>query len=51
MATKKPAPMTKARAAKIQGSTAKRNGGQTPKGGFAPRAQRAADKNGAKAEG
>lgn len=51
MAKKKPTPMTKARAAQIQGSTAKRNGGHTPKGGFAPRAQRAADRNGSNDKG
>lgn len=51
MATKKPTPMTKARATKIQSNTAKRNGGHTPKGGFGPRAQRAAARNGSKDNG
>ena len=38
-------PMTKSAAARIQSATAKSNGGVTPKGHFAGRAQRAATKN------
>jgi hypothetical protein len=38
-------PMTKEAAARIQSRTAKANNGQTPKGSFGARAQRAADKN------
>ncbi|MEM9758074.1 MAG: hypothetical protein AAF933_02515 [Pseudomonadota bacterium] len=34
--------MTKADAARIQSATAKKHGGQTPKGSFAARAQRTA---------
>ncbi|MBE1275502.1 hypothetical protein [Enterovibrio baiacu] len=37
-------PMTPEAAARIQGAEAKQNGGKVNKGGFAPRAQRAADK-------
>lgn len=37
--------MTKAAAQRIQSSTAKANGGQTPKNSFAARAQKAAAKN------
>ena len=38
-------PMTKSSAARIQSNAAKSNGGATPKGHFAGRAQRAATKN------
>ena len=38
-------PMTPAAAARIQSSVATQNGGQVPKGGFAPRAQSAAQTN------
>ena len=38
-------PMTPAAAARIQSSTAKTNGGQTPKDSFAARAQSSASKN------
>lgn len=38
-------PMTKEAAARIQSSEAKEHGGGVPKGGFASRAQRAAEKN------
>ncbi len=43
--TKSKTPMTPEAAARIQGHTAKQNGGQVPKGAFAGRAQRAAAKN------
>jgi len=39
-------PMTSKAAARIQSATAKSNGGKTPKGSFASRAQRAAAKKG-----
>lgn len=39
--------MTTGSAARIQGASARANGGQTPKGGFAARAQKAAAKNSA----
>lgn len=39
------APMTKAAASRIQSATAKANGGRTPKGSFAAKAQSAAAKN------
>jgi hypothetical protein len=42
---KTPTQMTPTSAARIQGAEAKVNGGQVAKGGFAARAQRAADKN------
>ena len=38
-------PMTPMDAARIQSSTARRNGGMTPAGSFASRAQRAASHN------
>lgn len=38
-------PMTPAAAARIQSSTAKAHGGQTPKDSFAARAQSSASKN------
>jgi Seed maturation protein. len=38
-------PMTPAAAARIQSSTTKTNGGQTPKDSFAARAQSSASKN------
>ena len=37
--------MTKEDAARIQGAEARKNGGKVSKNGFAPRAQRAAEKN------
>lgn len=40
------APMTKAAASRIQASSSKANGGTTPKGSFAARAQSAAAKPG-----
>ena len=40
--------MNKAAASRIQSSTAKSNGGQTPKGSFAAKAQSAAAKNSSK---
>ena len=40
--------MNKAAASRIQSTTAKSNGGQTPKGSFAARAQTAAAKNSSK---
>lgn len=39
------APMSPQAASRIQSSTATHNGGSVPKGSFASRAQRAADKN------
>ena len=41
----KSTPMTKEAAARIQSSEAKKGGGEVEKGGFAWRAQRAADRN------
>ncbi|MCF6303203.1 MAG: hypothetical protein L3J13_08390, partial [Devosiaceae bacterium] len=41
------APMTTRAAARVQSTTARATGGQTPKGSFAARAQRAAAKNSA----
>ena len=41
-----PEGMTKSAAARIQSAEAKSNGGKTPSGSFAARAQRAASKNG-----
>ena len=41
----KKTPMTKAASARIQSATAKQNGGQTPKGSFAAKAQTLASKN------
>ena len=38
-------PMSKSDAARIQAATAKNNGGGVPKGHFASRAQRGAEKN------
>ncbi|ADZ91981.1 hypothetical protein [Marinomonas mediterranea] len=43
-------PMTSAAAARIQSATAKANGGKTPKGSFAAKAQSAAAKNSTKAK-
>ncbi len=43
----KPTPMTTRAAARVQSTTARANGGQIAKGGFAARAQRAAAKNSA----
>ncbi len=40
--------MTTKAAARIQGATARANGGKVAKGGFAPRAQRAAAKGSSK---
>ncbi|ELA7017092.1 hypothetical protein RA809_004646 [Vibrio parahaemolyticus] len=43
--TKSKSPMTPEAAARIQSSTSKANGGQTPKGSFGARAQSSAAKN------
>lgn len=43
--TKSKSPMTPEAAARIQSSTAKENGGKTPKGSFGSRAQSSAAKN------
>ncbi|PHQ15124.1 hypothetical protein [Marinobacter profundi] len=43
-------PMTPAAAARIQSATAKANGGKTPKGSFAAKAQSVASKNSTKTE-
>lgn len=45
MSKKGSTPMTTKAAARIQSTTAKGNGGQTPKGSFASTAQSAAAKN------
>lgn len=44
----KQTPMTKAASQRIQSATAKQNGGQTPKGSFAQRAQSTANKSSSK---
>ncbi len=41
--SKKTNPMTKSAASRIQSATSKANGGKTPKGSFASRAQSKAD--------
>jgi len=46
--SKSTTPMTTKAAGRIQGATARANGGKVAKGGFAPRAQRAAAKGGSK---